>query len=118
MAGFQCLSDEQWQLIQSLFDHTLPPERGTPKSDLRKVWNSILFVLTRVCRCIDLSIDPSLFVPRFTAHKWLKQWSIEGVFDKVMSGLLQVAISQGKVDLSQIAVDGSFSPSTSGRGGS
>jgi len=39
MAGFTCLSDKQWQLIEQLMDHTFPPERGTPQSDLRKVWN-------------------------------------------------------------------------------
>ena len=118
MAGFQCLSDKQWQLIEGFIDHTFPPERGTPRSDLRKVWNSILFILTRGCRWVDLPADSSLFVPRSTAHKWLKQWSVEGVFDKVMSGLLQVAIKQGKIDLSQIAVDGSFSPITRRRTGS
>lgn len=110
MAGFQSLSDEQWRLIEKLIDYKFPPQRGTPRSDLRKVWNSILFVLTRGCRWVDLPIDRALFVPRSTAHKWLKQWSIEGVFDKVMSGLLQVAIKQGKIDLSQVAIDGSFSP--------
>jgi len=112
MTGFQSLSDQQWQLIESLMGHSFPPERGTPRSDLRKVWNSLLFVLTRGCRWIDLPQDSTYFVPRSTAHKWLKQWSAEGVFDRVMSGLLQIAIQQGKVDLSQLAVDGSFSPLT------
>lgn len=115
MVGFQHLSDEQWRLIEKLMNHTFPPERGTPRSDLRKVWNALFFILTRGCRWIDLPVDPALFVPRSTAHKWLKQWSVEGVFDKVMSGLLQIAISQGKVDLSQMAVDGSFSPLTGRR---
>lgn len=118
MAGFQSLSDEQWRLIENLMNHTFPPERGTPRSDLRKVWNSLLFILTRGCRWIDLPADPALFVPRSTAHKWLKQWSREGVFDKVMSGFLQLAISQGKIDLSQVAVDGSFSPLAGRRSGS
>lgn len=112
MTGFQHLSDEQWRLIEGLMNHAFPAERGTPRSDLRKVWNSLLFILTRGCRWIDLPVDTALFVPRSTAHKWLKQWSAEGVFDKVMSGLLQIAISQGKVNLSQMAVDGSFSPLT------
>lgn len=31
-----------------------------------------------------------------------------------MSGLLQIAIMEGKVDLSQLAVDGSFSPAPGG----
>lgn len=102
--NFRPLSDEQWSLIVRLMNTTFPPERGVPRSDLRKVWNSLLFVLTRGCRWIDLPHEPDLFVPRSTAHKWLKQWSHEGIFDKVMSGLLQVALQQGKVDLSQMAV--------------
>jgi hypothetical protein len=46
-SSFQQLSDEQWFLILSLMDLHLPPERGVPRRDLRKVWNSLLFVLTR-----------------------------------------------------------------------
>jgi transposase len=116
-SGFYSLSDEQWLLIFSLMDKKFPPERGVPRSDLRKVWNSLLFVLTRGCRWIDLPRDLTVFVPRSTAHKWLKQWSLEGVFDKVMSGLLQIAIHQKRLDLSQIAVDGSFSPLAGRRSG-
>lgn len=111
-SNFHKLSDEQWSLILGLMDLQLPPERGVPRSDLRKVWNSLLFVLTRGCRWIDLPKDFDLFVPRSTAHGWLKHWSMTGVFDKVMSGLLQVALQKGKLDLSQPASDGSFSPFT------
>ena len=111
-SNFHALSDEQWSLILSLMDLQLPLERGVPRSDLRKVWNSLLFVLTRGCRWIDLPKDFDLFVPRSTAHGWLKHWSVTGVFDKVMSGLLQVALQKGKLDLSQLASDGSFSPLT------
>ena len=89
MQGFEYLSDEQWLLIKNLMNDKLPPERGTPRSDLRKVWNALLSILTRGCRWIDLPRNPNLFVPRSTAHKWLKQWSKNGVFDRVLSGLLQ-----------------------------
>lgn len=112
MKGFQYLSDEQWSLIKSLMDYELPLERGTPRSDLKKVWNSLFFILTRGCRWVDLPRDPDIFVPRSTAHKWLKQWSKSGVFDKVLSGLLQIGIQKGMIDLTQVAVDGSFSPFT------
>ena len=112
MQGFEYLSDEQWLLIKNLMNDKLPPERGTPRSDLRKVWNSLLFILTRGCRWIDLPRDSNLFVPRSTAHKWLKQWSKNGVFDRVLSGLLQIGIEKNLIDLTQLAVDGSFSPFT------
>ena len=108
--GFEQLSDEQWSLILSLMDLHLPPERGVPRSDLRKVWNSLLFVLTRGSRWIDLPRDFNLFVLKSTAHGWLKIWSVTGIFDKVMSSLLQIAMQKGKLDLSQLATDGSFSP--------
>lgn len=70
---FEKLTDNQWKFIQESMNWQPPCERGTPRSDLRKVWNSILFVLTRGCRWIDLPVDNSKYVPRSTAHKWLKQ---------------------------------------------
>lgn len=112
---FNQLSDEQWLLILDLMNWDAPLERGTPRSDLRRVWNSLLFVLTRGCRWIDLPKDLNIFVPRSTAHKWLKQWSKNGVFDRVLSGILQIGIQKGMIDLTQMAVDGSFSPFTGRR---
>lgn len=113
--AFHHLSDEQWSLIFNLMNWELPLERGTPRSDMRKVWNSIFFILTHGCRWIDLPKDPDHFVPRSTAHKWIKQLSENGVFDRVLSGLLQVGVRRGLLDLNQLAVDGSFSPLTGRR---
>ena len=106
---FQQLSDEQGGLIHSLMDLNLPLQRSIPRSDLRQVWNSLLFVLTQGCRWFDLPRDFDQFVPKSTAHDWLKQWSQTGTFNKVMSGLLQVGLKQGHVDFSHMAVDSSFS---------
>ena len=55
---FNQLSDEQWLLISDLMDWGVPLGRGIPRNDLRKVWNSLLFVLTRGCRWIHLPKDP------------------------------------------------------------
>jgi len=112
---FQELNDQQWDFIIESMDWAPPPERGVARSDLRKVWNSIFYVLTRGCRWIDLPVDPVRYVPRSTAHKWLKQFQELGIFDKVLSSLLKQALQEGKIDLSQVAVDGSFSPSTGRR---
>ncbi len=110
--SFTHLTNEQWALVLELMNWTPPPERGTPRSNLRKAWNSILYILTRGCRWIDLPKNPDLYVPRSTAHKWLKQFKQEGILDRVLSGLLQKGLKEGKIDLSQVAVDGSFSPCT------
>ena len=108
--SFTHLSDEQWKLIYQLMNWRPPLERGTPRSDLRKVWNSILYILSRGCRWIDLPRNPDLYVPRSTAHKWLKQLQEAHIYDRVLSGLLRKGLLAGKIDISQIAVDGSFSP--------
>ena len=54
---FSHLDDAQWQLVLKLMNWTPPLQRGTPRSDLRKAWNSILYILTRGCRWIDLPKD-------------------------------------------------------------
>jgi len=115
---FSELSDKQWFLIQELMDWKPPLERGTPRSDLRKVWNSILYILVHGCRWIDLPIEPIRYVPRSTAHKWLKQLQKAHIYDRVLSGLLEKGLARGKIDIEQIAVDGSFSPSSRRRRGS
>lgn len=114
-AVFTCLSDGQWSLVCELMNHSFPLERGTPRSDLRKVWNSILYILTRGCRWIDLPQNPQLYVPRSTAHKWLKQFEEQHILDRVLSGLLQKGLQEGRIDISQVAIDGSFSPCTGRR---
>lgn len=115
--AFRYLTDDQWELISNLMDAKFPPERGTPRSDMRKVWNSILYILTRGCRWIDLPENSEYYIPRSTAHKWAKQLSENGILDKVLSGLLQIGVQKGLIDLRQLAVDGSFSPLSRGRRG-
>jgi transposase len=112
---FTHLSDPQWDIIQQLTKWTPPPQRGVPRADFRKVWNSILFVLTRGCRWSDIPIDPNLYCSKSTAHRWLIILKQAHVFDRVLSGLLQLGIAEKKIDLSQVAIDGSFSPRTWGR---
>lgn len=106
---FKFLSDHQWELVISLMQWNPPPQRGTPRTDLRKIWNSIFYILTHGCRWADIPYS-HLYSHRATAHRWLIRWYKEGVFDRVLSGLLQKGISGGKIDLSTLLVDGSFSP--------
>jgi len=108
---FKFLTDDQWELIFSLMQWEPPLQRGIPRTDLRRIWNSILYILTHGCRWADLPSSDK-YAHRATAHRWLSRWHKEGVFDRVLSGLLRRGISSGKVDLSALLVDGSFSPCT------
>ncbi len=112
---FKFLSDSQWALISDLMSWQPPPQRGVQRTDLRKIWNSIFYVLTHGCRWADIPTS-NQYAHRATAHRWLKRWHKEGVFDRVFSGLLQQGLSSGMIDMSALLVDGSFSPSTGGRG--
>ncbi len=107
---FICLSDSQWATIQKLVNWVPPPQRGVPRTDFRKIWNSILFILTRGCRWVDIPKNPDLYCSKSTAHRWLIILKKAHVFDRVLSGLLQAGIAEKKIDLSQVAIDGSFSP--------
>ena len=113
--SFISLTDDQWSLIQNLMDWSPPLERGKPRADLRKVWNSIFYILTHGCRWADLPSDRSIYAARATSHQWMLLWQNQGVFDRVLSGLLQLAAKQKKIDLTHILVDGSFSPCTGRR---
>lgn len=110
--SFKMLTDEQWLLVKNSMQWTPAPPRGKESTCFRKVWNSILYILSRGCRWADLPTEKEYYATKSVAHRWLQIWNHEGVFDRVLSKLLQTAVSQGKVDISQIAVDGSFSPCT------
>ena len=107
---FTCLSDSQWETIKRLTDWNPPPQTGVPRTDFRKILNSIFFILTRGCRWADIPQNPDLYCSKSTAHRWLIILKEAHVFDRVLSGLLQVGISDNKIDLSQVAIDGFFSP--------
>lgn len=116
--SFSKLTDEKWAEISSLMDwQPKGLERGTKRSDFRKVWNSILYVLTSGCRWKDLPKGPHL-ASRASAHRWLKRWEAEGVFAKVLLGLIEKASNGGKVDWERLVVDGTFSLRTRRREGS
>lgn len=38
---FTYLSDSQWQTTQKLVNWAPPPQRGVPRINFRKIWNSI-----------------------------------------------------------------------------
>ena len=93
---FVCLSDSQWETIQKLVDWVPPLQRGVARTDFRKIWNSIFFILTRGCRWVDIPKNPDLYCSKSTAHRWLIILKKANVFDRVLSGLLQAGIAEKK----------------------
>lgn len=111
---FTHLSDSKWETVQSLVYWTPPPQRGVPRTDFRKIWNTIFFVLTRGYRWIDIPQDSLFYCSKLTAQRWRIILKKAHVFDGVLSVLSQAGIAEKKVDLSQLAIDGSFPPGPGG----
>jgi transposase len=106
---FTELSEAQWHKIYELMNWSPPLVRGTQRTDLKKIWNSIFYILSHGCRWSDLPKGSS-YAAKTTSFRWLKRWEHEGVLDRVLGGLLKEGIYQKKVDLSHLLIDGTFSP--------
>jgi len=91
---FQILCDEEWSLLQSLLPKD--PEkrgRGMPHANFRFVLNTIfwilfIWILFTGARWKDVPKNTN-FAAKSTAHRWLKKWQKEGVFDQMLIQLLK-----------------------------
>ena len=74
------LSDDEWAYISSY----LPPQpsRGRKRLDDRRTINGILYVLKTGCSWRKL---PKKYGSYVTAHRRLKQWSSDGIIDRIFS---------------------------------
>jgi len=107
---FEGLSEVQWAVLHPL----LPPApvkrgKGMPHTDWRCVLNTILYVLITGCRWCDVP-QGSQWAPRSTAHRWLGRWHREGIWQRMLSGILAMAELAGLIHWESASIDGSFSP--------
>ncbi len=106
MARREELTDEQWSLIEALFDK--PPvvaTRGRPSRNAREVLNGVLWILRSGARWCDL---PDRFPPYQTCHRRFQEWVRDGRLLKVLETLAEDLQSRGKLDLSECFIDGTF----------
>ncbi len=106
MARREELSDEQWSLIEALFDKTETVQtRGRPRRDDREVMNGVLWVLRSGARWCDL---PGRFPPYQTCHRRFQEWVKDGTLKRVLETLVEDLHSRGGLDLSECFIDGTF----------
>jgi len=106
MARREELTDEQWSLIEPLFDK--PPAvttRGRPRRSEREVLNGVLWILRSGARWYDL---PDRFPPYQTCHRRFQEWVKDGRLRKVIETLAADLHTRGKLDLSECFIDGTF----------
>jgi len=110
--GFKELNDAQWAKIEKLMNwQPTVKVRGQPRANFRYVWNTLFWLLSTGCRWAEVPTGEH-FAHRAVAHRWMMKWKTEGVYQRVLAGLLEEANSQGKVDWTRLLVDGTFSPSS------
>ncbi len=100
------LTDEQWSLIEPLFDK--PPvvvTRGRPRRSEREVLNGVLWILRSGARWCDL---PERFPSYQTCHRRFQEWVKDGRLRKVLETLADDLQARGKLDLSECFIDGTF----------
>ncbi len=105
------LSDDQWEVLAPL----LPPQprTGRQREHDRQVLNSVLYRLKTGVRYKDLPRSEA-YAARSTVYYWLSCWSEEGVWEKMFQALLGMLEKEGKLDLKEGALDGSFVPAKRG----
>ncbi len=106
MARREELTDEQWSLIEPLFDK--PPvvaTRGRPRRAEREVFNGVLWILRSGARWSDL---PERFPPYQICHRRFQQWVRDGRLLKMLETLAADLQTRGKLDLSECFIDGTF----------
>lgn len=107
------LTDAQWSLIEPLFPQLQAKtrSRGRPQKHPREVLNGILWVLKTGAQWHRL---PANYPPYQTCHRWLQTWSRDGTFFMILQKLLVDLQAQGRLDLDESFVDGTFARAKKG----
>ena len=100
------LTDDQWFIIEELFDWR-PPKRvgGRPSVPPRAVLDALLWMLSNGGPWKDL---PKYFPSESTCRRRLKQWTESGILCEVWSRLVEFSDEVGEIDWNQLIADGTF----------
>lgn len=100
------LTDDQWFLIEDLFDWQ-PPTRlgGRPPIQPRAVLDALLWMLRNGGPWKNL---PKHFPSESTCRRRLKKWAESGILCEVWSRLVELSDELGLIDWEQLIADGTF----------
>jgi transposase len=109
MSGrFEGLTDVQWTLLEPLLPKDpLKKGKGKPHAPWRNICNSLFWILITGSRWCDLPQGPN-WGSRSATHRWLGQWQEDGILDKLLFTLKEIADLAGMIKWDRLAVDGFF----------
>ena len=104
--GRSQLTDEQWFLMEDLFDWQ-PPTRagGRPVIPPRAVLEALLWMLRNGGPWKDL---PEYFPSEATCRRRLREWTEKRILTEVWSRLVELSDELGDVNWKQLIADGTF----------
>ncbi len=107
------LTDVQWSLLDPLIPKPSRRRdlRGRPWKDRRTVLNGVLWVLRTGAPWADL---PERYPSYQTCHRRFQQWVRSGIMRGVLEALAEDMRIQGRLDVREAFIDGSFAPAKKG----
>ncbi len=107
------LTDAQWAILDPLIPE--PPRRkdgrGRPWKGRRSVLSGILWVLRTGAPWSDLS---ERYPSYQTCHRRFQQWVRSGIMRGILEALAEDLRIQGRLDVREAFIDGSFAPAKKG----
>ncbi len=108
------LTDVQWSILNPLIPEPLRrrDRRGRPWKDRRTVLNNgVLWVLRTGAPWSDL---PERYPSYQTCHRRFQQWVRSGIMRGVLEAVAEDLRIQGRFDVCEAFIDGSFAPAKKG----
>ena len=108
--SFREIDDALWESIEPY----LPPQKqhtGRPRSDMRKLMNSILYVVMTGCTWKDV---PCRYGSKSTVHRFHIYLCENGIYQEIFNDLLNKGYDLKKIDLSHCFTDTKGIPAKKG----
>jgi len=105
------VSDAVWQRLEPVLKIKRKSQYGRPRASERDCFEAVLFVLHTGIQWKHL---PRTFPPKSTVHDYLKSWSADSAFRKLLSKVVKMLVEQDRIDLEECFIDATFAPAKAG----
>ncbi len=107
------LTSRQWEILKPLIPEPITREdkRGRPWRENRETLEGILWVLKTGAPWAEL---PNKYPPYQTCHRRFQSWVKDGTLEHVLQALARDLEEQGKINVTECFIDGTFVPAKKG----
>lgn len=107
------LTEQQWEIVKPYLPQhdVIQQGKGRPRVDSRQILEGILWILRTGAPWKDM---PSRYPSYQTCHRRYQEWIEDGILENILRGLLEDLEGRGKIDLSEVYIDGSFASAKKG----